>query len=247
MSARSEIAERLVAAGRRLSERGILWSVEGNLSARLPDGGFLTTPSGAHKGHLTPAELVEVAPDGTARGGAPSSELPMHLAVYEERPDVRAVVHAHPPTATGFAVAGVELPRAALAESLQLFGCVPVAPYGTPSTAELADSVRGPVREFDALLLANHGAVTVGADPEQATERMMQLEHLARIALVAHQLGGARPLQPEQIAAISRLRTEAGASPVPAVCYPSEGESGTITLTRGQLVELIADALRNVR
>jgi L-fuculose-phosphate aldolase len=124
---------------------------------------------------------------------------------------------------------------------------VPIAPYGTPSTRELADAVREPARRFDAMLLANHGAVTTGATLEQATERMIQLEHLAQIALVSHLLGGASSLSSAQIDALSRLRREAGGTPIPPVCYPSTGESGTITLTREQLVELIVEALERIR
>lgn len=248
MTSRAQAIRSLVAAGRRLHEQRILLSTEGNLSVRLEGGNLLTTPSGVHKGFLEPGDIVEVAADGTPLGdGRPSSELPMHLAIYAERTDVRAVVHAHPPVATGFAVAGVDLPAAALAEGLAVFGCVPVAPYGTPSTAELAAAVQQPARGFDAMLLANHGAVTVGADLDQAVERMAQLEHLAQIALVSHLLGGPRNLTREQIDALSRLRQAQGATPVPDVCYPSEGQSGTITLTREELAELIAEAIRTIR
>lgn len=237
----------IVEAGRRLRQQGVLLSIEGNLSVRHADGSITMTPSGVNKGYLRAEQLVRVAPDHRSDGGRPSSELPMHLAVYQERADVGAIVHAHPPTATGFAVAGVELPRAALAESLQMFGCVPIAPYATPSTDALADSVRGPIREFDAVLLANHGAITVGDDILEATERMLQLEHLARIALTARLLGGPRSLSEEQVDAISRLRTAEGRPPVPAVCYPSDPESGTIALTHRELVELIVETLQHLR
>ncbi len=251
----------LIAAGRRLYERRILASYEGNLSVRLGHGAgspatpgtgdgerILTTPSGVHKGRLEPDDLVLTDLSGTPLNGrVPSSELPMHLAVYQERPDLRAIVHAHPPTATGYAVAGRRLPTAALAEVVTMLGCVPVAPYGTPSTDELADAVREPVRSFDVLLLANHGALTAGIDLEQAEERMHQLEHFAEIALVSHLLGGPQSLSTEQVARLSELRERGGGRPVPPACYPSDDKSGTITLTRAQLVELIADAVRTIR
>jgi L-fuculose-phosphate aldolase len=247
MPSQEEIATQIAAAGKDLDARGMLASFEGNLSVRLGDGNVLTTPTGAHKGRLDAADMVVVDSSGAAVGqGAASSEIKLHLAIYEERNDVGAIVHAHPPTATGYAVAGVPLPSGALAESTALFGCVPVAPYGTPSTAALADSVREPVRTFDAILLANHGAVTVGADLTEAKERMVQLEHFAQIALVAHLLGGARALEPEQIAELSQLREAAGEGPIPAVCYPAADSTGKITLTREELVRLIADAVRTI-
>jgi len=248
MSTHPDIADAIAAAGRDLDRRGLLASCEGNISVRLDADHVLTTPSGVHKGRLEPGEMVVVDGTGAAVGrGAPSSEIKLHLAIYEEREDVGAVVHAHPPTATGYAVAGKELPRAALAETVAMFGCVPVAPYGTPSTAALADSVREPVRTFDVILLANHGAVTVGADLKQAAERMAQLEHFAQIALVAHLLGGAHTFSAAQVDEISRLRESAGAGPVPPACYPAADESGNITLTHEELVELIADAVRGIR
>ncbi len=238
----------LIAAGRRLYERHLIASYEGNLSVRLEAGRIVTTPSGVHKGRLALEDLVLTDMQGRPlRGGTPSSELPMHLAIYEERPDLGAIVHAHPPVATGYAVAGRMLPTAALAEVVTMLGCVPVAPYGTPSTAELADAVREPIRQFDVLLLANHGAVATGRDLEQAEERMYQLEHFAQIALVSELLGGPRSLGPEEVARLSQLRERTGQPPVPPVCYPSATESGTITLTYEELVALIADAVRQLR
>ncbi len=247
MSSQADVAAAIVSAGRRLYERRILASYEGNLSARIGSDRVLTTASGVHKGRLREADLVLVDLTGKPLSdGAPSSELKLHLAIYEERPELRAVVHAHPPIATGYAVAGKQ-PPAALAEVVAFLGCVPVAPYGTPSTAALADSVRAPLRDFDVVLLANHGAVTVGTSLEKAEERMVQLEHFAQIALVAHLLGGPQHFSHEQIEELSQLREAAGGSPVPAICYPSTDESGTITLSHDELVGLIADALRTIR
>lgn len=248
MSINSDAADAIAATGRDLDQRGLLASFEGNLSVRLDSERVLTTPSGVHKGRLDPAEMVVVDRTGMAVGpGLPSSEIKLHLAIYEERDDVGGIVHAHPPTATGYAVAGRELPRAALAETVAMFGCVPVAPYGAPSTAALADSIREPIRTFDVILLANHGAVTVGADLQQAAERMAQLEHFAQIALVAHLLGGAHSFTTAQVDEISRLRETSGAGPVPAACYPAADESGKVTLTHEELVGLIADAVRRIR
>lgn len=248
MSDDSQYRDALIAAAARLHERGVMVSIEGNLSLRLADGNVLTTPSGAVKGHLQPSDLVESDAQGTARsGGRASSELAMHLAIYGARPDVGAIVHAHPTVATGWAVAGRELPVAALAEAVFTFGCVPVAPYATPSTGDLARVTAQALRDYDVALLANHGAVTVGPDIATACERMLQLEHFAQIALVSHLLGGPRALAAEAVADLSSLREQSGASPVPLACYPSTTGSGTIALTREQLMQLIADAVRALR
>lgn len=247
MLSEADAGAELIAAGRRLYDRRVLASYEGNLSV-LVEGGILTTPTGVHKGRLTTNDLVVTDRGGKPLGkGQPSSELKMHLAIYEERSDIGAIVHAHPPIATGYAVAGLPLPVAALAETVSLLGCVPMAPYGTPSTDELADSVRQPIRQFDVVLLANHGAVTIGADLREAEERMYQLEHFAHIALVSHQLGGPQSFSTSQVERLSQLRQDAGGEPIPPVCYPCAEESGTITLTSDELVELIADALRALR
>lgn len=247
MSREEQMSDAMVEAGRRLYERRILASLEGNLSVRLSDRRILTTPTGVNKGRLEPSELVVTDMGGEVqRGGTPSSELPMHLAIYRTRPDLNAVVHAHPPIATGYAVAGRPLPSAVLAEIVTLLGCVPVAPYGTPSTEELAEAVVEPIRGFDVLLLANHGAVATGGSLTEAEERMYQLEHFAEIALVSHLLGGPQTFSSEEVERLSDLRQEAGKPPVPAICYPPENGTETITLTRDELVELIADAVRSL-
>src|SRR3970040_121122 len=155
---RSEIVE----AGRRLYARGFVASNDGNISARLDETRLITTPKSVSKGFMTPDMMVIVDYDGKKLSGNrdPSSELPMHIEIYRNRPDVNAVVHAHPPTATGFAVAGIPLTRAVLAEVVTTLGSIPIAEYGTPSTAELPAAVRKYIKAHDGLLLANHGAVT---------------------------------------------------------------------------------------
>jgi L-fuculose-phosphate aldolase len=197
---RLALARAVCEAGRLLSERGLIAGAEGNISARLGDR-ILVTPAGGAKGRLEPGDLVEVDLAGNVlRGsGRPSSELGMHLAIFSLRRDVGAIVHAHPPVATGFAVAGKMLGDGALAELVTLFGTVPVVPYGAPGTPELGERVKPFAREHDALLLANHGAVTVAPTVEAACLRMESLEQGARILLVARLLGGARPLSPEEL------------------------------------------------
>lgn len=198
---RWSVARAICEAGRRLAERGLIAGAEGNISARCGPERLLVTPAGRAKDTLVPADLIEVdLAGGVIRGsGRPSSELGMHLSILSLRQDARAVVHAHPPVATGFAVAGKMLGDGTLAELVTLFGTVPVVPYGAPGTPELGERVKPYARGHDALLLANHGAVTVGPTVEEACHRMESLEQGARILLVARLLGGARPLSPEEI------------------------------------------------
>ena len=193
------VARAICEAGRRLAERGLIAGAEGNISARCGLH-LLVTPAGRPKGALEPADLVEVDGQGNPRGpGVPSSELGLHLVVLAARPDVGAVVHAHPPAATGFAAAGLPLDEDVLPELLAQFGSVPLVPYGTPGSPELGERVRPYVAGHDALLLANHGAVTFGAEVEEAERRMESLEQGARILLAARLLGGARRLPPIEV------------------------------------------------
>jgi len=198
----------MVAIGRRLYERRLICATEGNLSVRLGPARFLTTPSGACKGDLTPRDLVVVDQAGrTVRGaGRPSSELPLHLRAYAERPDIGAVVHAHPPTANGFAVAGLPLTRATLAEIVFALGEVPLAAYGTPTTPDLPRRVATYLRNHDAVLMANHGAITVGRDLREAFYKMELVEHLAHVTLVAQLLGGEREISDGEVAKLHAMR-----------------------------------------
>jgi len=208
---RLAIAREICRAGRRLAERGLIAGTDGNIAARCGPDRVLVTPAGRDKGELAPGDLVEVDLGGRAIRGEnrPSTELDLHLVIFAQRPDTGAVVHAHPPVATGFAVAGKMLGDGSLAELVTQFGMVPVAPYGAPGTPELAERVRPFVREHDAVLLANHGAVTLGATVEAACHRMESLEQGARILLVARLLGGARQLSPEEIARLVAPRRPA--------------------------------------
>jgi len=217
----------MVEVGRRLHARVYVASNDGNLSVRVGDNELLTTPTGVSKGFMTPDMMVRTDLDGRRISGdrKPSSELPMHLAVYQSRPEIKAVVHAHPPTSTGFAVAGIPLDRAVLAEVVTTLGSIPIAEYGTPSTHELADAVRKHIKAHDGLLLANHGALTVGSDLFAAYYKMETIEHFARISLVARLLGGERVLSREEVTRLQALRGVYGiASPAP-IC--AEGEEAT--------------------
>jgi len=208
----------IVEVGRRLYARGHVASNDGNISVRLDERRILTTPKSVSKGFMTPDMMCVVDPDGRKLSGDrdPSSELLMHLEVYRQRPDVNAVVHAHPPLATGFAVAGIPLDRAVLAEVITTLGSIPIAEYGTPSTQELPDAVRQYIKAHDGLLLANHGALTVAHELFAAYYKMETIEHFAKISLVARMLGGERLLTQEEVLRLQALRGSYGiAAPAP--------------------------------
>ena len=181
-----------------------------NLSVKLPDGNFLATPTGISKSFITPEKLVIINPEGEVLqaidGYRPSSEIKMHLRCYKERDDVGAVLHAHPPTATGYAVAHIPLDRYTMIETVAAIGSIPVTPYGTPSTYEVPDAIAPYHQEHDVLLLANHGALTVGADAITAYYRMETLELFAKISLTAHLLGGEKEISRENIDKLIELR-----------------------------------------
>jgi L-fuculose-phosphate aldolase len=195
---------------RRLYERGLVAGPDGNVSVRLRDGSIVVTPSGMSKVDVTPDDLVLVDGEGRVLEGKgnPSSELRMHLRIYERRADVSAVVHAHPPTATGFAVAGESFMAPVLPEVILQMGEVPIVRYATPGTADLADSFNSYLARHDAFLMANHGATTVGPTLEVAHQRMESLEHAARIILAARMLGRVNELSPADVKALRASREE---------------------------------------
>jgi len=184
------VARRMAQCCRQLAAGGLIAGRDGNLSVRLGPDRVLVTPSGLIKSLLTAGDMVEVGLAGDKRRGRrnPTSELDLHLRILSRRRDVHAVVHAHPPAATGFAVAGEEIPANLLPELIFLVGRAPIVPYGMPGTPELGDRVEPFLAEHNALLLANHGAVTMGSTLDQAWIRMETLEHAARIVFTARVL-----------------------------------------------------------
>jgi L-fuculose-phosphate aldolase len=218
MKAEEQARADIVEVGRRLWERGYVASNDGNISVRLDDNRLITTPKNVSKGFMTPDMMVITDLEGKKISGErdPSSELKMHLEVYRNRPDARAVVHAHPPTATGFAVAGIALDRAVLAEVITTLGSIPIAEYATPSTEELPAAVRKYVKAHDGLLLANHGALALAGDVMSAYYRMETIEHFAKISLVARTLGRENLLSRGEVDRLQGLRGMYGiASPAP--------------------------------
>ncbi len=217
MREEARIRAELVEAGRRLYAKGMVASNDGNLSARLPDGTILVTPSGVCKGDLRTGELLRVDRDGRVLSGTlrPTSEMKMHLAVYRRREDVRAVVHAHPPVATAFAVAGLPLDRVSLPETVFSLGPVVLVPYGTPSTQAVPDGVGQEITGTDTLLLSNHGALTAGTSVMDAYFKMETLEHFAVISFHARLLGGERFLDSAEVDRLFGIRTRLFGRPDP--------------------------------
>lgn len=194
----------IVSVCRRLYERGLIAGPDGNVSVRLENGDILITPSGRSKVDVRADTLVVVDATGRVVAGEyrPSSEMRMHLRVYQRRPDAHAVVHAHPPTATGLGVAGLSLTAPVLPEVILQMGTVPLVPYATPGTEALPDSLEPFLMEHDAFLLANHGATTLGSTLEIAHQRMESLEHAARILFVARTLGTVNELSATDVMAL---------------------------------------------
>jgi L-fuculose-phosphate aldolase len=223
MTTEGALRAEIVEVGRRMYARGYTASNDGNISARLGQDRLLMTPKSVCKGFMTPDMMCITDLEGRKLQGDrdPSSEMLMHLEVYRQRPDAQAVVHAHPPTATGFAVAGIPLDRAVLAEVLTTLGSIPIAEYATPSTRELPEAVRKYIKAHDGMLLANHGALTVGADLYGAYYKMETIEHFAKISLVARLLGRENLLSREEVMRLQELRGSYGIqAPAPICAVP---------------------------
>jgi L-fuculose-phosphate aldolase len=203
------LRQQIIAACQRLDQLGFVPATDGNVSARLDKDSILITPSMVAKGSLLPEQLLVVGMDGRVKQGTgrPTSEMKMHLATYWLRPDITAIVHAHPPVATGFAVARLGLTEPILPEAVISLGPVPLAQYATPSTGEVARSIEKLITIYNALLLANHGVLTVGNDLNEAMVRMERVEHLAKVTLVSTLLGGAKTLSAGDIARINAAVT----------------------------------------
>jgi L-fuculose-phosphate aldolase len=256
MSSEASLRADIVEIGRRMYARGYTASNDGNISVRLGADRLLMTPKSVCKGFMTPDMMCITDLEGRKLQGDrdPSSEMLMHLEVYRQRPDVQAVVHAHPPTATGFAVAGIPLDRAVLAEVLTTLGSIPIADYATPSTKALPEAVRKYIKAHDGMLLANHGALTVGADLYGAYYKMETIEHFAKISLVARMLGRENLLSREEVTRLQELRGAYGIkAPAPICADPSTelgpGPAGdatcqTVQAPQGDGPRLVTDVLR---
>lgn len=210
MPAERKFREEIVRYGRMLHDRCFVAAMDGNLSVRLKHNRILVTPTGVSKGAMRPTDLVVVDCDGRQLAGRRhvTSEIGMHLLIYNRRPDVQAIVHAHPPTATGFAAAGIALTQPLLCEVVIGLGSIPLARYGTPGTSELAQTLEPYVTDYDAILMSNHGVVTYGDTLEHAYMKMETVEHFAQIALVTHLLGRQQPLEEVEIEKLILARSK---------------------------------------
>lgn len=209
-----ELREEICDICHKMWQLGWVAANDGNVSAKLADGSFLTTPTGISKSFITPEKLVRIDKNGNIleaeEGYRPSSEIKMHLRCYEERPDVGGVLHAHPPVATGFAVANIPLDEYSMIETVITIGSIPVTPYATPSTYEVPDTIAPYLAMHDAMLLQNHGALTVGADVVTAYYRMETVELFAKISMNARLLGGAQEISRENIDRLMSMRENYG-------------------------------------
>jgi L-fuculose-phosphate aldolase len=194
--------------GKMLHDHGLIAATDGNISVRLNKAEVLVTPTCISKGMMSVDDLVVVDMHGRRISGFRdvTSEIAMHMTIYCMRPDVNAIVHAHPPTATGFAACGLALDQALISEVLLSLGSVPLAHYATPGTSELSAALEPFIPEYDAVLMANHGVVTYGSDLMTAYMNMETVEHFAKIALVVKQLGCERPLPQEQVTKLHEMR-----------------------------------------
>lgn len=198
--------------GKRIYEKGFVAANVGNISVRIDENEFLITPTGVSKGFLTTDMIIKVDGEGNVLEGEfkPSSEMKMHLLVYQERPDVHAVLHVHPPYATAFAIAGIPLDQAIMPEAVVSLGTIPLAKYGTPSTDEVPKAVKSHVYDHQGVLLENHGALTWGKDLLHAYYLMESLEFTAKINWISRQLRGDRELSKENVAKLIDIKNMLG-------------------------------------
>ncbi|MCL4295782.1 MAG: class II aldolase/adducin family protein [Anaerolineae bacterium] len=212
------LREEIILVGKLMYERGLIVAADGNISARVDEQAILVTPSGLCKGMMTPDQLItidlagrKIGPETAAnRDLKPTSEITMHLEVYHQRPDVLAVVHAHPPHAIALSIAGISLADCMLPEAIVGLGLTPTTPYANPASEENARAIREVITGHDALVLERHGSLTVGRSPLDAFFRTETLEQIARITYMLRQLGGGQPLPPHQVEKLIQARRKLG-------------------------------------
>ena len=234
-----EIKKEICEVGLKLWQKGFVAANDGNISVKISDNEFYCTPTGVSKASLTPDMIIKVDRDGKKLEGKlnPSSEIKMHMRVYRERPDVNAVVHAHPPVATAFTVADIDLDQYVLPEAVLTIGAVPTCDYGTPSTMEIPDSLDPYLQDHDAFLLRNHGALTVGCNLTKAFFVMEEVEFNAVICKHAMDLGAVHEISRDQLAKLMDLRKKMNLpGRHPGIDY---GEETNCNCANAELVEMI--------
>ncbi len=208
------IKQEICDIGKRIYDRGMVASNDGNISVKIGENEYLCTPTGVSKGFMTPEYICKVDGDGNVLeanpGFKPSSEIKMHMRVYRERPDVKSVVHAHPMYATAFAIAGIPLTTPIMPEAVIFLGEVPIAKYGTPSTDEIPDAVEPYLQSYDAVLLENHGALAFSDSLLNAYHKMESVEFYAQLLFLARQLGGPKELSQDKVERLYEIRRQFG-------------------------------------
>jgi len=206
-----QLRREIVDIGKKAYERGFVTATDGNISVRVMGDRFLITPSGSCLGELKPDQLVYVDFGGKVlSGGKPTGELSMHLAAFRERPDINAVLHAHPPITTGFTIAGESLAQCVIPEVVMIFGTIPTTEYATISTDEGAEVIKKLIKNHDALILDRHGTITVGKNLLDAYRKLEKIEYCAQVTLVARQLGRVRTLSDDEIMKLDAVRKKYG-------------------------------------
>jgi L-fuculose-phosphate aldolase len=248
----NDLRRQIVEIGRLAYQKGWVAANDGNISVRLGPDRVLATPTGVSKGMMAPEDLIVCDLDGNKVEGSRerTSEILMHMTIYRMRPDVQAIVHAHPPVATGFAVAGRPLNLALLPEVIVGLGCIPLAGYGLPGTPELSEALKPFIPSYDALLMANHGAVCYADDLMKAFFRMETLEHFARVTLVAELLGGPKILPQCEVDKLIDSRARYGVQwthgvqpGTPLAAEDVEPCEPRLSLTRSELLSIVQDAI----
>ena len=254
-----EIKKQICEIGKRIYNRGMVAANDGNISVKISENEFLCTPTGVSKGFMTPEYICKIDKKGNIiqanPGFKPSSEIKMHLRVYEQRPDVNAVVHAHPSYATSFAIAGIPLTQPIMPEAVITLGCVPIAEYGTPSTNEIPDAVEKYLPYYDAVLLESHGALTYSDSLLAAYHKMESVEFYAELLYKARQLGGPKEFSPDQVEKLYEIRRQFGMTGKhPANlcqnksngCHACKGNCGNHKKEGGADADLIAKITKQV-
>ncbi len=246
-----ELKKMILEIGRRIWTRGYVAANDGNISVKINDNEILTTPTGVSKGFMTHDMILKMTVDGKMLTKSakfkPSSEVKMHLEVYREREDVKSVIHAHPPFCTSFAVAGIPLDKCVLPEAILTIGAVPIAKYGTPSTREIPDAIKPHIQTSDAILLENHGALSLGKDLISAYHLMETLEHAAHIVFLAIELGNVQVLPKDQVDKLMSLRDNYGLTGRVTTCSPLLPKSSTKPVTEATIENITKKVMERLK
>ena len=235
-----EVRQQIVQAARLMHGRGLIAGHDGNISVRVAHNKLVCTPSGVNKGFLTERDLVVVDLEGNRLRGneSPSSEILMHLLVYQHRPDVGCVVHAHPPHCVACTLVGLSLSTPQVPEAAFVLGAVPTARYSTPGTQEVPDSIEPFIAQHEAILMERHGSITFGTSITEAYNRLEALEHVAQVLFLARNLGEVAPLSDDEI---GRLKASVTARGIPWR-YPADSSGAPLT---DLIVQKVLEQLRN--